>query len=222
MPNPAEMHQDPEFRAADFQASSVYTALAKPVAERTIALALLIAMLPVLLVLAFVLLFVNRGRVFFRQSRVGLYGQPFTIIKLRSSARHSVPGPNAHYTAFGRWMRRHHLDELPQLLCVLSGKMSLVGPRPLLTADLPPHVLPAGWRHAVRPGLTGLVQVSGGKALPWQRRFVLDRQYVAAASPATDGLILLATVAVVFGIGVPPRFAPRAISRAAWVNQRAA
>jgi len=191
--------------------STTYAASIKPVVERLVAFVLLVALLPALMFVWVVLLFVNRGRVFFRQERVGYLGRPFTIVKFRSSARHSIPGPNAHYTPLGKWLRRYHVDELPQLWNVLRGEMSLVGPRPLLASDLDDHGVDSSktqnpedfaWRHSVKPGLTGLVQVSGGKALPWAQRFALDASYVSKVDWASDWAILRATLVVSMG-GTP-------------------
>jgi lipopolysaccharide/colanic/teichoic acid biosynthesis glycosyltransferase len=200
--------------------SSNYAISVKPLVERLAAFVLLLALLPALALVWVVLLFVNRGRVFFRQERVGYQGRPFTIVKFRSSARQSIPGPNAHYTPLGKWLRRYHVDELPQLWNVLRGEMSLVGPRPLLASDLTNHAdhsdqadgsfkraqpIDFVWRHAVKPGLTGLVQVSGGKALPWAERFELDAVYVANVDLVRDWSILRATLVVSLG-GKPRPF----------------
>lgn len=199
-----------------FVSKSVYVELIKPVFERLAALVLLLLLLPAMVLVALVLLFVNRGRVFFCQERVGYQGRVFTIMKFRSSAPSSVPGPNAHYTPLGKWMRRYHVDELPQLWNVIAGEMSLVGPRPLLASDLVEHAPTQmqgdnlSWRHAVKPGLTGLVQVSGGKYLPWAQRFALDAVYVAnlkAVGVAGDWAILRSTLSVSMG-GAPKAIAP--------------
>jgi lipopolysaccharide/colanic/teichoic acid biosynthesis glycosyltransferase len=136
--------------------------------------------------------------VFFRQTRPGRDGAPFTLVKLRTmtDARHpdGSPLPDAErLTPFGRWLRETSLDELPELLNVLRGEMSLVGPRPLLQQYLERYSPRHRVRHAVRPGITGLAQVSGRNALRWSDKFDLDVEYVERCSPALDAWILWRT-----------------------------
>ena len=137
----------------------------------------------------------------FRQLRPGLHGRPFTLLKFRTMAA-PAPGVDAvravssdaqRLTAVGRVLRRTSLDELPQLWNVLRGDMSLVGPRPLLMEYLPLYSPEQRRRHDVRPGITGLAQVSGRNALTWEARFALDVQYVQSLSLAQDVRILLRT-----------------------------
>jgi lipopolysaccharide/colanic/teichoic acid biosynthesis glycosyltransferase len=149
--------------------------------------------------------------VLFRQHRPGLHGRVFELRKLRTmtDARDASGRllPDAErLTAFGRWLRSTSLDELPELLNVLRGDMSLVGPRPLLEAYLPLYSERHRLRHAVRPGLTGLAQVSGRNALTWSDRFDLDVRYAETNSLWLDLVILWRTVRAVVqreGISAP-------------------
>lgn len=136
--------------------------------------------------------------VLFRQERPGLHGAPFTMVKFRTML---APDPERglvddaeRLTGLGRLLRATSLDELPSLWNVIRGDMSLVGPRPLLTRYLPLYSSEQARRHDVRPGLTGLAQVSGRNALSWEQRFELDVQYVENHSIRGDLRILAATI----------------------------
>jgi sugar transferase EpsL len=136
--------------------------------------------------------------VLFRQVRPGLRGRPFTLYKFRSmtDARDSrgQPLPDAQrLTPFGRFLRSSSLDELPELLNVLRGDMSLVGPRPLLMQYLERYSPEQARRHEVKPGITGWAQVNGRNALTWERRFELDVWYVDHQSVSLDLKILALT-----------------------------
>jgi sugar transferase EpsL len=140
--------------------------------------------------------------VLFRQTRAGLGGRPFTMVKFRTmtDARDAAGAllPDAErLTPLGQLLRRTSLDELPELLNVLRGDMSVVGPRPLLMAYLPRYSRRHLRRHEVRPGLTGLAQVSGRNAIAWPEKFELDVEYVDRASLALDLRILWRTVRAV-------------------------
>lgn len=142
---------------------------------------------------------IRMGRpVLFRQERPGLHGTPFTMVKFRTML---APEPAcglvddaARLTRLGRLLRATSLDELPSLWNVVRGDMSLVGPRPLLMRYLPLYTPEQARRHDVRPGLTGLAQVSGRNALSWERRFELDVEYVESHTLRGDLRILSATV----------------------------
>lgn len=150
---------------------------------------------------AIVALLVRRrlGRpVLFRQQRPGLHGEPFEMVKFRTMLN---PDPERglvddadRLTRLGRVLRAASLDELPSLWNILLGDMSLVGPRPLLMRYLPLYTAEQARRHDVRPGLTGLAQVSGRNALSWERKFELDVQYVDHHTLLGDLRILLASV----------------------------
>jgi len=137
--------------------------------------------------------------VFFHQVRPGLRGRPFRMVKFRTMTDARAPDgrllPDAdRLTAFGRFLRASSLDELPELLNVLKGEMSLVGPRPLLMAYLPLYSPRQARRHEVRPGITGWAQVNGRNALGWDRKFRLDVWYVEHRSLCLDLRILWLTV----------------------------
>ncbi len=141
--------------------------------------------------------------VFFRQKRPGLRAEVFELIKFRTmrDARNSsglLLPDSERLTSFGRWLRATSLDELPELWNVIRGEMSLVGPRPLLVAYLPRYNLRQARRHEVRPGITGLTQVSGRNALTWEEKFERDVHYVETQSFWLDLKILLRTLGVVF------------------------
>ena len=139
----------------------------------------------------------SMGRpVLFRQTRPGLGARPFRIVKFRTMAEGSAPDAD-RLTPVGRLVRSTSLDELPQLWCVLKGDMSLVGPRPLLTAYVPRYDTRQARRHEVRPGITGLAQVSGRNSLSWPERLELDVQYVERVGVRTDLQILLKTLSTV-------------------------
>ena len=131
--------------------------------------------------------------VLFRQERAGKGGVPFTMLKFRTM-RSGEGSDAARLTRLGRFLRATSLDELPQLLHVLSGKMALVGPRPLPTAYLPRYSPEQARRHEVRPGITGWAQVNGRNALSWEEKFRLDVWYVDNRSLFLDAKILFLTV----------------------------
>jgi lipopolysaccharide/colanic/teichoic acid biosynthesis glycosyltransferase len=141
--------------------------------------------------------------VLFRQVRPGLHGQPFTLLKFRTmvDAVDSSGSPLAdgqRLTAFGQFLRRSSLDELPELYNVLRGDMSLVGPRPLLMEYLPLYTAEQARRHDVRPGLTGWAQVNGRNAISWDQKFAFDLWYVEHSSLTLDLKILWLTIRNVF------------------------
>jgi len=158
--------------------------------------------LPLLLAVA-VLVRVRLGApVLFRQQRPGRGGVPFELLKFRtmSDARDASGAPladEARLTRFGRRLRSTSLDELPELLNVLRGDMSLVGPRPLLLRYMPRYSPRHLRRHELRPGLTGLAQISGRNAIDWATRFDVDVDYVDRCSLGLDLWILARTVRTV-------------------------
>ncbi len=164
----------------------------------------LILVSPVMLVVAFVIRIRLGSPVFFRQIRPGLGGQRFEMIKFRTMAD-SIDSngdllPDVdRLTGFGRFLRSTSLDELPELWNVLCGKMSLVGPRPLLVEYLPLYSDRQARRHEVLPGITGLAQVKGRNALSWNEKFDLDVWYVDNKSVHLDLAILWWTFRSVLG-----------------------
>ena len=158
----------------------------------------------VALVVLAVLVRVKLGSpVFFTQVRPGRKGQPFRLVKFRSMTDERgsdgllLPDRD-RLTAFGRFLRSSSLDELPEIMNVLAGEMSLVGPRPLLMDYLPLYSKKQARRHEVLPGITGLAQIKGRNAISWPQKFALDVWYVDHHTILMDFKILLATVAAVF------------------------
>ncbi|MBV9281521.1 MAG: sugar transferase [Chloroflexi bacterium] len=160
---------------------------------------MLIALCPLLAVVGLLVRVRLGSPVLFRQARAGLHGKPFQLIKFRTMAdTRDASGrllPDAErLSQFGRWLRSTSIDELPSLLNVLRGDMSLVGPRPLFVEYLPRYTAAQGRRHDVRPGVTGLAQVSGRNALSWEQKFELDVQYVERVGFLLDVRIIARTL----------------------------
>ena len=149
----------------------------------------------------------SRGPAIYRQRRSGLRGEPFDMLKLRTmvdGAEHigaglAVNADDSRITRVGALLRRTSLDELPNLLNVLRGEMSLIGPRPTLPAQVAQYTARQRGRLAVKPGITGWAQVNGRASLPWSERIELDLYYVEHRSLALDLQILLRTPALVLG-----------------------
>jgi len=169
---------------------------AKRLLDLSLVLPGLVLLAPVLLAVALAVRLRLGSGVFFRQERPGLYGKPFVILKFRTML--PGDGPDAQrLTPFGRFLRASSLDELPELLNVLAGDMSLVGPRPLLMQYLPRYTPKQARRHEVLPGITGWAQVNGRNALTWDQKFALDVWYVDNRSLALDLAILWRTLRAV-------------------------
>ena len=162
------------------------------------AMALLVLAFP-MAVIAVMIKLTSRGHVLFRQRRPGLQGRPFTILKFRTMTKaHDAQGnllsDGERLTRVGCFLRRTSLDELPELINVLKGEMSLVGPRPLLMQYLARYTPEQNRRHEVKPGITGWAQISGRNALTWEEKFKLDVWYVDHRSFWLDAKILLLTL----------------------------
>jgi lipopolysaccharide/colanic/teichoic acid biosynthesis glycosyltransferase len=175
----------------------------KPVGDVLAASVLLILLAPILLATTVLLAFAQRGSVFFLQERPGRGAKPFKIIKFKTMRdawdAQGEPLPDEHrLTRVGRWVRSASLDELLQLVNVVKGDMSLVGPRPLLMRYLSRYSPQQYRRHEVKPGITGWAQVNGRNAISWEEKFALDVEYVEKQSMAVDLLILWKTVGSVF------------------------
>ena len=159
----------------------------------------LVVLSPVLAITAYKVKKELGSPVLFRQTRPGLHGKPFEMIKFRTMKDVSDKEGNAlpdseRLTEFGKKLRASSLDELPELWNVLKGDMSLVGPRPLLMEYLPLYSAEQAKRHNVRPGVTGYAQVNGRNSLSWEDKFKLDTWYVEHQSFLLDMKILLKTV----------------------------
>ncbi|MFN2382903.1 MAG: sugar transferase [Gemmatimonadota bacterium] len=186
---------------------SLYPHLKRPLDAAGAAL-LLVLLSPVLGLTALAVWIALGTPVLFRQMRPGRHGRPFELLKFRTMTPEAGGAGDgrsdaARLTRFGRALRRASLDEWPQLWNVLRGDLSFVGPRPLLMEYLPRYSAEQARRHAVRPGVTGLAQVSGRNALDWPERLRLDVRYVDTLSFGLDVKILLRTILhVVRGTGV--------------------
>lgn len=182
--------------------------------DRVAALSILLLTAPLLLVVALAVRCGDGGPVFFRQERIGVRGRPFDMVKFRTmvpdapqlrAGLHAVGEERArcsrcgatHVTRVGAVLRRYSLDELPQLFNVVGGSMSLVGPRPPLPGEVATYCDRARRRLLVRPGMTGLWQVSGRSTLSWEESLTLDLRYVETWSLSLDLIILVRTVRAV-------------------------
>jgi lipopolysaccharide/colanic/teichoic acid biosynthesis glycosyltransferase len=167
--------------------------------DLTLSVAALVLLAPVMGLVAGLIFFKTGSPVLFTQERPGVGGRPFRVYKFRTMSEafdgngQSLPDAQ-RLTALGVLLRKLSVDELPQLLNVLKGDMSLVGPRPLLMAYLPLYSPTQARRHEVRPGITGWAQVNGRNAISWPERFALDVWYVDNQSLVLDARILWLTV----------------------------
>ncbi|MCC2463180.1 sugar transferase [Bacillus mobilis] len=163
---------------------------------------LLILSFPIIIVV--ILVRIKLGSpIVFKQQRPGLYGKAFYLYKFRTmtDARDSkgeLLADQVRLTSFGKFLRKYSLDELPQLINVVKGNLSLVGPRPLLMEYLPLYSKEQVKRHHVKPGITGWAQVNGRNAITWEKKFALDVWYVNNQSFLLDMKILFLTVIKVF------------------------
>ncbi|MFA5849802.1 MAG: sugar transferase [Bacteroidales bacterium] len=163
----------------------------------------LVFLSPIILLITLLLFCANGGAPFFIQSRPGLKGKLFRIVKFKTMNDRCDPDGNllhdAHrLTNIGKFVRKLSLDELPQLINVLKGDMSLIGPRPLLVKYLPLYSTLELRRHEVRPGITGWAQINGRNAISWRQKFEYDVWYVDNISLCLDIKILFLTIKKVF------------------------
>lgn len=176
----------------------MYKKFIKQIFDFILSFILLIILSPVILFTAIFLLLANRGKVFFFQQRPGLNNEPFYIIKFKTMRDafddNGEPLPDEiRLTKIGRFVRSASLDELLQLINVLKGDMSLVGPRPLLMRYLSRYTKRQARRHEVKPGITGWAQVNGRNAISWEQKFEFDVEYVEKQSFLLDLKILWLT-----------------------------
>ncbi len=158
-----------------------------------------IILLPLFLAIIILLYIANKGNVFFYQKRPGLHEKIFTIIKFKTMTDEKDAAgkllPNEQrLTKVGNFIRKTSLDEIPQLINVLKGDMSLIGPRPLLPEYLPLYNKEQQKRHLVKPGITGWAQVNGRNAISWEQKFKYDVWYVENCSFLVDLKIILKTI----------------------------
>jgi lipopolysaccharide/colanic/teichoic acid biosynthesis glycosyltransferase len=177
----------------------VYKTTIKPFLDFLAALIGLILMSPIFVIVTLLLAIANNGKPFFFQRRPGKNERLFSIIKFKTMTDKKGKNGNLlpdaeRLTAVGKFVRKTSLDEIPQLLNVLKGDMSLVGPRPLLPEYLPLYTLEQKRRHEVKPGITGWAQVNGRNALSWSDKFKRDVEYVEQQSFVLDCKILFLTL----------------------------
>lgn len=184
----------------------IWVAFGKRVVDFLGALVLMFLLSPILLICSVAVL-ISMGRpIFFRQIRIGFHEKPFEIVKFRTM-RPPKKGESLLFsdadrvTRVGQFLRKTSLDELPELWNIFKGEMSFVGPRPLLPAHLEVFTIEQRRRHEVRPGLTGLAQISGRQNLTFKQRAALDIIYIGKISFIEDCRILFATLGVVLGGG---------------------
>jgi lipopolysaccharide/colanic/teichoic acid biosynthesis glycosyltransferase len=177
----------------------MYKAIIKPVFDFFSALLGLVLLIPFFLLITFFLFFANDGKPFFFQSRPGKNGKIFKIVKFktmndRKDENGKLLPDSERLTKVGKFVRKTSLDEIPQLLNVIKGDMSLIGPRPLLTQYLHLYSDFQNRRHEVKPGITGWAQVNGRNAISWDKKFEFDVWYVDNVSLFLDIKILFKTV----------------------------
>ena len=179
--------------------SSLYHAFGKRLLDLLLTVPALVVLSPILMVAALLVRVALGSPVLFRQIRPGLNEKPFAVMKfrtmtdLRDQDGKLLPDKQ-RMTRLGAFLRKTSIDELPELVNVLKGEMSLVGPRPLLVQYLPYYTERERLRHAVRPGLTGLSQVNGRNYLPWDDRLEMDVQYLEKMSLVLDLQIMFQTI----------------------------
>jgi lipopolysaccharide/colanic/teichoic acid biosynthesis glycosyltransferase len=177
----------------------LYNSIFKPVCDFLVAVIGLLVLSPIFLIVGLCLTYVNSGTPFFFQSRPGKNTRIFKVIKFktmndkRGSNGKLLPDKD-RLTSIGKFVRKTSLDEIPQLINVIIGDMSLVGPRPLLVSYLPLYTDFQKQRHLVKPGITGWAQINGRNAISWEQKFNLDVWYVKHQSFALDIKILFSTV----------------------------
>jgi undecaprenyl phosphate N,N'-diacetylbacillosamine 1-phosphate transferase len=176
----------------------MYKNIIKPLGDFIVAFILLIILSPIIILTAILLLIVNKGKVFFFQQRPGLNSKPFKIVKFKTMRDafdvNGNPLPDElRLTKVGNIVRSASLDELLQLVNVIKGDMSLVGPRPLLMQYLPIYSPEQAKRHNVKPGITGWAQVNGRNTITWDQKFIYDVEYVKKQTFLLDIKILWKT-----------------------------
>ena len=177
----------------------MYKSFFKRVFDGTAAALGFLLLSPIFLIVTLGLFVANQGKPFFIQKRPGLHGKIFNIIKFKTMTDQKDAGGNLlpdqdRLTALGAFVRKTSLDEIPQLLNVLVGDMSLIGPRPLLPQYLGLHTTFQQQRHHVRPGITGWAQVNGRNAISWEQKFEYDVWYTQNISLILDMKILFLTL----------------------------
>ena len=177
----------------------MYKIFFKPLLDFILSLLGLIISSPLFLIVFIALLFANKGKVFFLQNRPGKNEKIFKIIKFRTmndkrDAQGNLLPDEERLTSIGKLVRKTSLDEIPQLINVLLGNMSLIGPRPLLPEYLPLYNDVQKKRHLIKPGITGWAQINGRNAVEWEKKFMFDVWYVENLSFLLDLQIMFLTL----------------------------
>ena len=181
----------------------MYAKFFKRIFDFILSLFALVALLPVMIILTILGAVIMKGNPFFTQLRPGKNEKIFKLIKFRSMTCEKDKNGNLlpdakRLVPYGKFIRKTSLDELPELINIIKGDMSIVGPRPLLPEYLPYYTEEEKHRHDVRPGLTGLAQVSGRNTVSWEKRFELDVEYCNKLTFLNDVKIIFNTIKAVF------------------------
>ncbi len=171
----------------------------KRVIDLLISISLVLLLFPFIMIIAVLVRLKLGAPIIFKQQRPGLHGVPFYLYKFRTMTDESdgngqLLPDHVRLTAFGKFLRKYSLDELLQLVNVIKGELSLVGPRPLLMEYLPLYTEEQARRHEVKPGITGWAQVNGRNAITWEEKFRLDNWYVKNRCFQLDCIILFLTL----------------------------
>lgn len=177
----------------------IYLTTIKPVGDFLLGILAMVITLPFFIIVAILLGVANRGKIFFRQRRVGHGEKIFTAFKFRTmnDARDNngeLLPDEVRLTPVGKFVRKTSLDEIPQIINILKGEMSFIGPRPLLPEYLPFYNEVQRQRHTVKPGITGLAQINGRNLTTWEKRFEMDIEYVRNVSFLLDVKIFFSTI----------------------------
>jgi undecaprenyl phosphate N,N'-diacetylbacillosamine 1-phosphate transferase len=177
----------------------MYKKIFKRMIDFSLSLFVLLILSPVLILVTLFLFFANKGKPFFVQKRPGKNERLFKIVKFKTmndakDKEGNLLPDSKRLTPIGRFVRKTSLDELPQLINILKGDMSLIGPRPLLIKYLPYYTEEEKVRHTVRPGITGLAQIHGRNSVGWDQRLAYDIEYVTNMSFKLDFFILYKTI----------------------------
>ena len=193
--------------------------------DRAVGALLLIILLPILLILSIIILIHLQSFPFYVQPRPGHHGKIFYLIKFKTmkdtkNTDGDLLQDFERTTKLGRVLRKSSLDELPEIINIVLGQMSFVGPRPLLIEYLPLYSNQQKRRHTVKPGLTGLAQVSGRNQLSWEEKFRFDINYIENISFIMDLKILLKTVLIIFKTNEVNRSEQETMTKFSGTNKR--
>jgi lipopolysaccharide/colanic/teichoic acid biosynthesis glycosyltransferase len=187
----------------DLKVTGIYNKYAKRLMDLILSLIALVVLSPVYIFVAVLVRIKLGSPVIFTQKRPGFNEKIFTLYKFRTMTEEKdsngdLLGDEIRLTKFGKFLRNTSLDELPELINIIKGDMSIVGPRPLLIQYVPLYSENQRRRHLVRPGLSGLAQVNGRNAISWEDKFMYDIEYVESVSFIVDWKIIFLTIKKVF------------------------